>query len=83
MTCMGREQKPLILKTWRIGQSSAQRSTMLTRKVQEQIIFLYWEDKRDFIKEWVSSGNAPKLETTDLPDTPLIKDYLDQYDSNK
>ena len=33
------------------------------------------------LKEWVSSGNAPKLEATDLPDTPLIKDYLDQYDS--
>ena len=25
--------------------------------------------------------NAPKLEATDLPDTPLMKDYLDQYDS--
>ena len=37
--------------------------------------------KEKLLKEWVSSGNAPKLEATDLPDTPLIKDYLDQYDS--
>ena len=37
----GQGPKTLILKTWRIGQSSAQRSTMLTRKVQEQIISLY------------------------------------------
>ena len=29
----GQGPKPLILKTWRIGQSSAQRSTMLIRKV--------------------------------------------------
>ena len=33
------------------------------------------------LQEWVSSENAPKLQATNLPDTPLMKDYLDQYDS--
>ena len=47
---------PEILKTWRIGQSSAQRSTMLIRKVQEQIIFLYWEDKTNSSKNGYPQG---------------------------
>ena len=33
------------------------------------------------LQEWASSSNAPKLQATNLPDTPLMKDYLDQYDS--
>ena len=33
------------------------------------------------LQEWVSSENAPKLQATHLPDTPLMKNYLDQYDS--
>ena len=37
--------------------------------------------REKLLQEWVSSESAPKLEATDLPDTPLMKDYLDQYDS--
>ena len=33
------------------------------------------------LQDWASSDNAPKLQATNLPDTPLMKDYLDQYDS--
>ena len=37
--------------------------------------------QQKLLKEWATSDSAPKLEATDLPDTPLMKDYLDQYDS--
>ena len=42
---------------------------------------LVMEGQENLLNEWVSSENAPKLESINLPDTPLMKDYLDQYDS--
>ena len=47
------------------------------------LLVLGRQDK--LLQEWSTSENALKLEATDLPDTPLMKYYLDQYDfiSNK
>ena len=33
------------------------------------------------LKEWVTSSNAPTLSQAELPESPLVKEYLDQYDS--
>ncbi|MCG8625324.1 MAG: retropepsin-like domain-containing protein, partial [Proteobacteria bacterium] len=34
----------------------------------------------DLLKEWDKSGKAPKVPEIDLPETPVIQDYLDQFD---
>ena len=81
MTCMGRGQKSLILKTWRIWSILSTEIHYAHQKITGTNNLLVLGGQEKLLKEWVSSGNAPKLETTDLPDTPLIKDYLDQYDS--
>ena len=39
---------------------------------------LVMEGQENLLNEWVTSENAPKLEATNLPDTPLMKYYLDQ-----
>ena len=61
---MVRGQKPLILKTWRIGQSSAQRSTMPHQKSVGTNNLLVLGGQEKLLQEWVSSENAPKLQAT-------------------
>ena len=39
------------------------------------------EGEERLLEEWASSGKAPTIEETDLPDTPLMKEYMDQFDS--
>ena len=45
----------------------------------ENLLVLEGQDK--ITTEWIASGKAPVLEATSLPNTPIVKDYLDQYDS--
>ena len=49
----------------------------------ESLLVLEGQDK--LTSEWIASGKAPTLEKPYLPNTPIVTDYLDQYDaiSNK
>ena len=42
---------------------------------------LVMEGEEKLLEEWASSEKAPTIEETYLPDTPLMKEYMDQFDS--
>ena len=42
---------------------------------------LVMEGEGKLLEEWATSGKAPTIEEHDLPDTPLMEEYLDKFDT--
>ena len=51
------------------------------QKNQETDNLLVLGEDMKLLSDWASSDKAPILGETGLPDTPLMKEYLDQFDS--
>ena len=81
MTWEPQEEKPQTPSIWRTGPSSAQKSTMLTKRALDPTTFLSWKEKRKSWKNGQSSGKAPSMAEPDLPDSQLMEEYLDKFDS--